>query len=158
NAEILGAVNLDARRVAFAMEPPTRPGLAADVWAGLVQVDGSGTRMSLRGFDREARVHLSLVDPRAATAALAAATLAWALEIDRAAVIAGLEAVRPVAGHLEAVAEGQAFDVRIDTATTALALEEALTAVRAVAAGQVHCVLSAEGCRDRQERRRFAEA
>ena len=157
NAEILGAVNLDARRIAFAMEPARRPSLAVDVSARLARLDGSGTRMILRGFDREAPVHLPLVGPRAAACALAAATVAWALEIDRAAVIAGLESVQSVAGHLEAVVAGQDFEVRIDAAATPTALEEALAAVRAVAAGQVHCLVSAEGCGDRLERRRLAE-
>jgi UDP-N-acetylmuramoyl-L-alanyl-D-glutamate--2,6-diaminopimelate ligase len=83
--------------------------------------------------------------------------LAWALEIDRQAVVAGLESVRSVAGHLEAVVAGQDFDVRIDAAATPAALDEALATVRAVAAGQVHCVLSAEGCGDRDQRRRLAE-
>ena len=91
------------------------------------------------------------------TCALAAAALAWALEIDRDAVVAGLEAVQPVAGHLEAVDEGQDFDVRIDAASTPEALGEALAAVRAVAAGRVHCVLGAEGGGDRADRRRLAE-
>jgi UDP-N-acetylmuramoyl-L-alanyl-D-glutamate--2,6-diaminopimelate ligase len=158
NAELLGAVNLDARRVAFAMEPMARPDLSADVSARLVRLDGSGTQMVLQGFDRETLLQLPLVGPRAAACALAAATLAWAMEIDRAAVIDGLEAVRAVAGHLEAVVEGQDFDVRVDASASPAALEEALAAVRAVGAGQVHCVLSAEGCGDRAERRRLAEA
>ena len=142
NAEILGGVNLDARRVAFAMEPTARPGLDVDVSARIVRLDGSGTRMILHGFDREVPVQLPLVGPRAAACALAAAALAWALEIDRDAVVAGLEAVRSVAGHLEAVVEGQDFDVRVDAATSPAALEEALAAVRAVGAGRVHCVLA----------------
>jgi UDP-N-acetylmuramoyl-L-alanyl-D-glutamate--2,6-diaminopimelate ligase len=139
------------------MEPATRPSLAVDVSARLARLDGSGTRMILHGFDREAAVHLPLIGPRAAASALAAATLAWALEIDRAAVVTGLEAVQSVAGQLEAVDAGQQFDVWIDAAATPGALDEALAAVRATAAGQVHCVMSAEGCGDRLERRRLAE-
>ena len=158
NAEILGAVNLDARRVAFAMEPAARPALGVDVSARIVRLDGAGTRMVLHGFDREVSVGLPLVGPRAAACALAAAALAWALEIDRDAVVAGLERVPPVAGHLEAVDEGQDFDVRVDAASTPEALGEALAAVRAVGAGRVHCVLGAEGGGDRAERRRLAEA
>jgi UDP-N-acetylmuramoyl-L-alanyl-D-glutamate--2,6-diaminopimelate ligase len=138
------------------------PGLAGgtgpvDVSARLVRLDGSGTRVLLQGFDRELAVHLPLVGPRAVTSAAAAAALAWALEIDHDAVIAGLEAVQSVAGHLEAVVEGQDFDVRIDASQTPSALVEALTAVRAVAAGRVHCVLSSEGCGDRALRRQLAE-
>jgi UDP-N-acetylmuramoyl-L-alanyl-D-glutamate--2,6-diaminopimelate ligase len=167
HAEILGGVNLDARRVAFSLEPgPTlrtdRPvavdvAVDVDVSGRVVRLDGAGTHLLLQGFDREAAVHLPLVGPRAATCALAAAALAWALEIDLDAVVNGLEAVQSVAGHLEAVAEGQDFDVRIDAAQTPSALVEALAAVRAVAAGRVHCVLSAEGCGDRALRRQLAE-
>jgi UDP-N-acetylmuramoyl-L-alanyl-D-glutamate--2,6-diaminopimelate ligase len=157
NAEVLGAVNLDARRVAFAMEPAARPQLGLDVSARIVRLDGAGTRMILHGFDRETFVALPLVGPRAAACALAAAALAWALEIDRDAVVAGLERVVPVAGHLEAVALGQDFDVRVDAASTPEALAEALVAVRAVGAGRVHCVLGAEGGGDRAERERLAE-
>ncbi len=145
NAEILGAVNLDARRVAFAMEPTARPELGVDVSARIVRLDGAGTRMFLHGFDREITVELPLVGPRAAACALAAAALAWALEIDRDAVAAGLEQISPVAGYLEAVDEGQDFDVRIDAAITPEALGEALAAVRAVGAGRVHCVLAPRG-------------
>jgi UDP-N-acetylmuramoyl-L-alanyl-D-glutamate--2,6-diaminopimelate ligase len=90
--------------------------------------------------------------------ARAAAALAWALEIDRDAVVAGLEAVANIAGHLEAVDEGQDFDVRIDGAKTAGELAQALAAARAVSGGQVHCVLSAEGGQDRTTRHALAEA
>jgi UDP-N-acetylmuramoyl-L-alanyl-D-glutamate--2,6-diaminopimelate ligase len=158
NAEILGGVNLDARRVAFAMEPARRPGPGVDVSARIVRLDGAGTRLILRGFDREAAVELPVVGPRAAACALAAAALAWALEIDRDAVVAGLERVPPIAGHLEAVDEGQDFDVRVDAAATPNALGEALAAVRAAGAGRVHCVLGAEGDGDRAGRARLAEA
>src|SRR5262249_38403057 len=150
NAEILGAVNLDARRVAFAMEPASRQALGADVSARIVRLDGAGTRMVLRGFDREIAVGLHLGGPRAAACALAAAALAWALEIDRDAVVDGLERVPPVAGHLEAVDGGQDFDVRVDAAGTPDALAEALAAVRAVGAGRVHCVPGAAGGRRRR--------
>jgi UDP-N-acetylmuramoyl-L-alanyl-D-glutamate--2,6-diaminopimelate ligase len=157
HAEILGGVNLDARRVAFALEPMARPWLQADITASLVRLDGSGTRMVLHGFDREAVVHLPLLGPRVATCALAAAALAWAMEIDLAAVVDGLESVRSVAGHLETVSEGQDFDVRIDSAHTPAELGEALAAVRAVASGRIHCVLSAEGDGERPARRQLAE-
>ncbi len=160
NAEILGGINLDARRVAFAMQPAARsgPGAGADVAGRIVQLDGAGTRMILHGFDREIAVQLRPVGPRAAACALAAAALAWALEIDRDAVVAGLERVAPVAGQLEAVDEGQDFEVRVDAAGTPDALAEALAAVRAAGAGRVHCVLGAEGGGDRGDRARLAEA
>jgi UDP-N-acetylmuramoyl-L-alanyl-D-glutamate--2,6-diaminopimelate ligase len=157
NAEILGGVNLDTRRVAFALEPAGVARGSVDVRAQLERIDGSGTRMLLRGFNRELPLHLPLVGMRAATCALAAAALAWAMEIDGADVIAGLEAVQKIAGYLEAVGEGQDFDVRIDAAQTPDDAAEALAALRAVAGGRVHLVLSAEGCCNRGDRRRLAE-
>jgi UDP-N-acetylmuramoyl-L-alanyl-D-glutamate--2,6-diaminopimelate ligase len=157
NAEILGGVNLDTRRVAFGLEPVAVGRGGVDVRARLERIDGSGTRMLVHGFNRELALHLPLVGTRVATCALAAAALAWAMEIDGADVIAGLESVQTVAGHLEAVGEGQDFDVRIDAAQTPEDAAEALAALRAVAAGRVHLVLSAEGCSNRIDRRRLAE-
>ena len=101
NAEILGGVNLDARRVAFALEPTPIARGVVDVSARLERIDGSGTRMSIHGFNRELSVHLPLVGTRVATCALAAAALAWAMEIEEDNVIAGLESVQTIAGHLE---------------------------------------------------------
>jgi UDP-N-acetylmuramoyl-L-alanyl-D-glutamate--2,6-diaminopimelate ligase len=156
NADVLGGVNLDARRVAFALEPVMNPGAAVDVSARLETLDGSGTRMRLHGFDREVAVHLPLIGTRAASSALAAAALAWGLEIDGAAVVAGLEAIRAVPGHLESVFVGQDFDVRVDAAQTPASLGEALAAMRSVTSGRVHCVLSSDGFSDRALRRLMA--
>jgi UDP-N-acetylmuramoyl-L-alanyl-D-glutamate--2,6-diaminopimelate ligase len=157
NAEILGGVNLDSRRIAFALEPVAARKEGVDVTAQLERIDGSGTHMLLRGFNRELTLHLPLVGTPVASCALAAAALAWAMEIDGADVVAGLESVQTVAGHLEAVHEGQDFDVRIDGTQTPDDLAGALTALRAIAAGRVHLVLSAEGCGDRSDRHRLAK-
>ena len=95
NAEILGA-----------RQPRRPPGRLRDGAGG-----PAGPRRGRLGPDRPARRRghadgpprlrsrdlrgsLPLVGPRAAACALAAAALAWALEIDRDAVVAGLEAVR----------------------------------------------------------------
>ncbi len=157
-AEVLGGVNLEARRMAFALEPIEVSARDVNFSGRIERLDRSGTRMVLNGFDREVAVHLPLVGLRAASCALAAAALAWSLEIDRTAIVAGLEAVRVVAGHLEAVIEGQDFDVRIDEAQSSAALGEALATMKAVAMGRVHCVLSTEGhSGDNAEHRRLAE-
>ena len=76
NAEMLGGVNLEARRVAFALEPVASAGAMVDISARLESLDGSGTRMLLHGFDREVGVHVPLVGVGAAKCALAAAALA----------------------------------------------------------------------------------
>ena len=155
SAEILGAVNLAARRVAFSLSDQAHE---VDVHVRVTQEDASGVRFVLHGFDRPGLVHLPLLGPRAASAAAAAAALAWALEIKLDAVVAGLESVRAVAGSLERVDRGQDFDVRIDSAATPAALREALTTLRAVSTGRLHCVFAAEGGGDRLFRRALADA
>ncbi len=125
HAELLGAVNLDARRVSFAVERP------ADVTAKIERLDARGTRFLLRGFDREAAVELRLIGPAPVSQALAAAAVAWSRGLAIDAVVAGLESVAQVPGRLEAVAEGQGFEVRIDQARDGLELRQALAALRA---------------------------
>jgi UDP-N-acetylmuramoyl-L-alanyl-D-glutamate--2,6-diaminopimelate ligase len=90
--------------------------------------------------------------------ALAAAAVAWARGLTLDAVIAGLESVSQVAGRLEAVQEGQAFDIRIDQARTGPELQQVLRALRDLGAGRIHCVLGAEGLQDRAVRLSLAQA
>lgn len=149
NAEILGGLNLDARRVSFGLTRPDR----VDVSGLIDRVDGSGSRFLLLGFGRPKPVQLQLVGERHVSHALAAAALAWSMHIDRDAVIAGLESVAAIAGHLEAVDAGQDFDVRVDEARTAAPLAQALASLRSITAGRIHLVLSAHGDQDRETRR-----
>jgi UDP-N-acetylmuramoyl-L-alanyl-D-glutamate--2,6-diaminopimelate ligase len=154
HAEVLGAVNLNARRVSFGLFHPAQ----VDVSARLEHLDPAGSRFLLYGFDRGVRVHLRVRGARQISHALAAAALAWSQEIALDAVVAGLESVTHVAGQLEGVDEGQEFDVRIDEARTATALFQGLAALRAATSGIVHCVLSGEGHVDRRARRCLAQA
>jgi UDP-N-acetylmuramoyl-L-alanyl-D-glutamate--2,6-diaminopimelate ligase len=144
-AELLGAVNLDARRVAFGL------GDGSEVSARVDRVDRSGSRFRLRGFGREAAVALRLAGAPAVSHALAASAVAWARGVELGAVVAGLESVTSVPGRLEPVDEGQPFDVRTDQARLACDLHEALASLRGVTPGLVHCVFGAEGVRDGSE-------
>jgi UDP-N-acetylmuramoyl-L-alanyl-D-glutamate--2,6-diaminopimelate ligase len=148
----LGAVNLDARRVSFGV---TRP---ADVTAKIERLDARGTRFVLRGFDREASVALRLTGPAHVSQALAAAAVAWSRGVAVDAVVAGLETVSGVPGRIDAVDEGQDFTVWVDQAHQGADLRQALLAARSVGAGQIHCVIGAEGLRDRRERLALALA
>jgi UDP-N-acetylmuramoyl-L-alanyl-D-glutamate--2,6-diaminopimelate ligase len=152
HAELLGAVNLDARRVSFALEQP------ANITAKIERLDRSGTRFLLRGFEREATVALPLIGAHHVAQALAAAAVAWARGLTLDAVVAGLESVGAVAGRLEPVDEGQDFEVRIDEARTGAELRQVLAAVRDLGARRIHCVLGAEGLQDRAVRLGLAEA
>lgn len=152
HAELLGAVNLDARRVSFAIDRP------ADVTARIARLDRNGSRFLLRGFDREVAVDLRLIGPHCVAQALAAAAVAWARGVAPDAVVAGLEAVTHVPGRLDAVIEGQDFDVRIDQARTGAELQQVLAALRSLNVGRIHCVLGAEGLQDRAGRLDLAQA
>ncbi len=152
HAELLGSVNLDAHRVTFGIDRP------ADVTARIDRLDASGSAFRIRGFHRELEITSKLIGRRQVTSALAAAAAAWALEIDASAVAAALEGCETIAGRLQAIDEGQPFDVRIDDAQTPGELFEALAALRGISGGRVHCVLGGEGGREGEERRQLATA
>jgi UDP-N-acetylmuramoyl-L-alanyl-D-glutamate--2,6-diaminopimelate ligase len=86
--------------------------------------------------------------------ALAAATAARELGVERDAIAAGLSSVGTVAGHAEAVEAGQAFRVVVDYAHTPLALESVLGAARHAAGerGRVLVVFGCGGQRDPSKR------
>jgi len=153
-ADVLGAANLDARRITFGLDRP------ADVSAVLDRPGPLGPRFRLRGFGREAVVTLALAGEGHARDALAAAAVAWSLGISIDAVVEGLEAVTRLPGRLEAVVEGQDFEVRVDGARTPRDLVSALASARglAPAPGRLICVLGAEGGGDRLHRAGLAEA
>ncbi|WP_337176992.1 Mur ligase family protein [Paludisphaera sp.] len=149
NAEILGGLNLDARRVSFGLARPDR----VDLSAIIQRVDASGTGFLLLGYGRPTPVRLRLVGERHVSHALAAAALAWSMHVDVGAVVAGLESIAGIAGHLESVDAGQPFDVRVDEASDAATLSRALSALRSITAGRIHLILSAHGGQDRETRR-----
>ena len=79
--------------------------------------------------------------------------------VELEAVVAGLESVTGLPGRLEAIDEGQPFDVRVDESRHASALREALATLHAVTPGRLHCVFGAEGSRGERtivERRALA--
>lgn len=149
-AELLGAVNLEAVRVSYSIHND------ADVAARVDRLDRSGSTFLLHGFDREAAVKLRMCGESSVSHALAASALAWARGVEVDAVVAGLESISSLPGRLEAIDEGQEFDVRVDQARTGADLQEALTAARSMTSGRIHCVLGSEGNRDRRERRCLA--
>ncbi len=152
--DVLGAVNLGARRVTFGVGE----GSTADVSAVVERSDASGTRFRLRGFDREVMVTLALAGPEHVRHALAAAALAWSLGLDLRAVVVGLESVTRLPGRLEPVREGQDFEVRVDRARTAPELIAALATLRDLVPGRLICVVGSEGDRGRKGRAALAGA
>ncbi len=148
DADLMASVNLHARQVTFALDAP------ADVSARIDRLDAAGTRLRLRGFDREGTMTLRPVGKAVVRHALAAAALAWWRGLPIAAVAEGLQAVAAVPGRLEVAAEG----VYVDRARTASELAEALAALRELGPGRIHCVVGAEGLRDPGGRAALARA
>ena len=101
HAEILGTVNLDARRVSFGMSPRAQ----VDVSARIERLDAAGSRFVLHGFDRSTPVEPPALSARAqvshALAAAAASPGRWRSSSTRSSP--GSRAWANVAGHLESV-------------------------------------------------------
>ena len=145
-ADVLGAVNLAARRVTFGVDDqgdcPSRTTLSAVV----DRTDAGSCRFLLRGFDREMVVTLRVGGGLATVRqAMAAAAVAWSQGVPADAVVRGLESVARIPGRFEAVRAGQPFEVRVDQGRTAADLTRALAHLRALAPGRIVCVVGAEG-------------
>jgi len=74
------------------------------------------------------------------------------LDLPDDAIVRGVEHLSGVPGRFEAVDERQPFTVLVDYAHTPDALENVLTAARAICAGRLICVFGCGGERDRTKR------
>src|SRR5215469_4441701 len=118
---------------------------------GSIEVTTEGTRFT---WHRRA-VRLHLRGRFNALNALGAATLASALGLADADIVAGLEAVEAVPGRFQTVTAGQAFTVVVDYAHTPDGLAQLLAASRELVragGGRVVVVFGAGGDRDRAKR------
>ena len=146
DADVLGAVNLRARRVTYGIDTDGQTESRASVSALVDTVDATSARFILRGFDRDVAITLRVGGGHSVVRqALAAAAVAWSIGISVDVVVRGLESVARVPGHFEAIRAGQPFEVRIDQAKDAGTLSRALGNLRSIAPGRIICVLGAEG-------------
>ncbi len=145
-ADVLGAVNLAARRVTFGIDDQEDAVPRASIAAVIDRCDAGSSRFLLRGFDRDVMVTLRVGGgPATVRQAMAAAAVAWSLGVAADTVVRGLESVARIPGRFEAVRAGQAFEVRVDQARTAADLTRALTHLRAITPGRLLCVVGANG-------------
>ena len=84
--------------------------------------------------------------------AVAAATCARSLGVDRNAIVDGLAGLAGVRGRFERVDAGQPFTVLVDYAHTPDGLTQVLTAARQLASGHLLVVFGAGGDRDHDKR------
>lgn len=132
-------------------------GRAPDADLRLLDVDDDGQRLRLSwdGPTGRRRAALRLAGRFNAYNALAAAALGVAIGLDPAAVTAGLEGLRQVAGRMQRVELGQPFGVVIDYAHTANALALVLDELAPVAkarGGGLIAVFGSGGERDVEKR------
>lgn len=125
---------------------------AADVSARDIRITAQGTFFRLCTWLGEAGVRLRLIGKFNVCNALGAVAVCLLEGVSLEHAVQSLESIPPVEGRMEAVGEGQAFQVLVDYAHTPDGLENALAAVKEVAEGRVITVFGCGGDRDRTKR------
>jgi UDP-N-acetylmuramoyl-L-alanyl-D-glutamate--2,6-diaminopimelate ligase len=145
DAELLGGVHLNARRVAFAIEGQ------GEVRGEIEHLDADGSRLRILGFGRDLEVNLRPSGRLAVESALAAAAVAWSRGVGEDAVIDGLEAVGRLKGRLEPVLSQDGVDVRLEYPRSEADLARSLLSMRDWVPGTLTCLLSAGSDEARNE-------
>jgi UDP-N-acetylmuramoyl-L-alanyl-D-glutamate--2,6-diaminopimelate ligase len=130
---------------------------AADVRATELAEGPDGSTFRVEGPRWTGEVRLQLPGRFNVSNALAALTLAEALELDPAAAATAIGELRGVPGRMERIDEGQPFGVIVDYAHTADSLEKVLRILRPVTAGRLIVVFGSAGERDRTKRPAMGE-
>lgn len=135
---------------------------AADVWASDIHFAADATHFNLhRRVDAGGPLVIPIRTPLLGKFnvynMLAAATAAFSLGVDPAAVQAGLQAVQIISGRMERIDRGQPFLVAVDFAHTPNALLKAIEAARGMTTGRIIAVFGSAGRRDVAKRRMMAE-
>ena len=128
---------------------------AADVRATHVEEDARRLRIVVAAPSGDGSVDLQLAGRFNVHNALAVVALGEVLELDPAAVQAGLAAVQGVPGRMERLDAGQPFGVVIDYAHTPVSLEKVLGLLAPLAAargGELVVVFGSAGERDVEKR------
>lgn len=106
----------------------------------------------------QAEVNSPLIGRYNVSNLLAAVAAAFALGRDPQVILARLASFKGVAGRMERIEEGQAFNVLVDYAHTDDALRNALGMLRAITPGRLLVVFGCGGNRDRTKRPLMTQA
>ena len=147
-----GFPHLAAIPVATRLTYTDLPDIAADLRAGDIVVEPSGVRFIARTPWGDAGVRLRLAGRFNVRNALAALAAACATGAELGSAVSGLEAAEAVTGRMESIDLGQPFDVVVDYAHTADALETVLHELRRTTAGRLWAVFGSAGGRDMEKR------
>ena len=155
-----GVVNLDDPSACFFREQTRVPVLGysledsrADLWAGELEGDLSGSRLVLHCGREHAPVGLALPGAFNVQNLLAAVLVALRLlDLSLEAVAPLIAGLRGVPGRLQRVCAGQGFEVIVDYAHTPRAFEELLPLVRRHCPGRLIAVFGSAGERDLDKR------
>ncbi len=125
----------------------------ADVFARDIEIseDGVGFAILLRGLENMT-VHMQMTGMFNVYNALAAASLAMIMGIDKEAIKAGLESVRAVPGRIEMLDTHTPYKVILDYSHSPDALENILSTVRAFTRNRVISLFGCGGDRDQSKR------
>ncbi len=129
---------------------------AAELWAKIDQIDGTGTRFVLIHGQRKVPAFTPLIGRHNVYNCLAAAGACIALGIDPQQVAEAIAQVDRVAGRLERVNVAAPYQVFVDYAHTDDALANVLGSLRPVTRGKLIVVFGCGGDRDRTKRPRMA--
>lgn len=150
DAELLGGVHLDARRVAFSTEG------RGEVRGEIERLDADGSRLRILGFGRDLVVHLRPPGRLAVESALAAAAAAWSRGVAEDAVVDGLQAVGRLKGRLEPLEAQDGVDLWLEYPRSEADLAHSLLSMRDWVPGTLTCLLSAGSDEARNEALRTA--
>jgi len=154
----IAVLNADDESFAYfrerAVERVTTYGIhgPADLWAGDLRQDPSGTSFHLESPRWHGEVRVAMPGLFNVSNALAALGVVEALGLDVGHAAGALEMTRGVPGRMERVDAGQPFAVIVDYAHTADSLEKMLATLRPLAEGRLIAVFGSAGERDPTKR------
>lgn len=138
----------DCRLLTFGIES----GPDCDVAARAIEPANDGYRFTLRVGGREIPATLPQIGRWNLSNALSAAAAAHALGVPLERIASGLASFEGVPGRMHSIRVGQPFQVIVDYAHTAPALELVLAAAREAASGRVLVLFGSGGERDIEKR------
>ncbi|RAS79796.1 UDP-N-acetylmuramoyl-L-alanyl-D-glutamate--2,6-diaminopimelate ligase [Priestia endophytica] len=124
----------------------------SDIMARNIEMTSSGTTFELVTPLGNKTMHVNLIGEFSIYNILAAASAAFALNVDLETIVAALSKVKGVDGRFEVVNGGQDYTVIVDYAHTPDSLENVLKTVKQFAEQNIYVIVGCGGDRDKTKR------